>query len=145
MLALVFVGACAGLSAGAISVFLAHIAPRFGAGNFIRDADRTICFSRELSRREAHYIGIFVHLIVSAVIGGTYAFAVARHWLPDFGWLLMAGLSIVLFTIIGVVVLPLEGHGMFGVREDAWFPVDLCISSVAWGLLYGGLIRLWLP
>lgn len=138
-------GAAGGLAAGALITFLSHVAPQFGAGNFIRDIDQPTFFSRELSRREAHFLGILMHLIFTLFAGSVYALGVDRGWISSFMLLPILGWSLVLFLIVGLVALPLEGHGFFGVKHDAWFPVDLVFACLGWGALFFVFMRLWIP
>jgi hypothetical protein len=140
----VFAAMGAGASAGAILLFLSHIAPKFGAGNFVRDLDKPILLGRSVTRREAHFVGMFLHLVMSAVFGAGYA-VLADHGLvsgfdplPIFAW----GLG--LACVNGLVVFPIEGHGIFGIKEDSWFPVDLVITNLLWAALFWWLMRLWL-
>lgn len=138
-------GAYAGLAAGAILTFLSHVAPLLGAGNFVRDTDEPIAFGRALSRREAHLLGVLIHLILSLFFGVLFAFGVDQGWVSRFEFLPILGYSIVLFFATGLIVMPLEGHGILGMKHDAWFPVDALITNIFWGAFYLLLIRLWLP
>lgn len=140
----IFIAIGAGVSSGAMVLFLSHIAPRFGAGNFIRDLDRPHVFGKAITRREAHLLGIFVHLLLSGIFGGIYAALVAIDVFSGFFLLPLLGWGLLLTLVLGGVVLPLEGHGLFGVREDAWFPVDLLLTNVLWSLLFWWLMRVWL-
>lgn len=133
----------AGALSGAIMLFFSHVAPQFGAGNFIRDMDEPRILGKELSRREAHVIGALSHLLVAAISASIYAYLVTSgvapgyHFLPILGWSVVAGL------FIGGVIMPLEGHGVFGVKEDAWFPVDLFLTQAIWAVLFWWIINLW--
>jgi hypothetical protein len=140
---LIFPAMGAGVSAGAILLFLSHIAPRFGAGNFVRDLDQPVLFGRHITRREAHFVGIFVYLVFSLAFGGMYAFLVSAGIVSGFQLLPILGWSLILTIVSGGIILPLEGHGLFGVKEDAWFPVDLIITYIFWGILYWWLMSVW--
>lgn len=138
------IGAYAGVAAGAILLFLSHIAPRFAAQNFIQELGPSTIFGHTLSRREAHLMGILVHLILSLIYGALFAFGVERGWasftiLPILGW------SVILLLFTGLIVMPLEGHGWFGLKHDAWFAVDALLTNLLWGVMYFVLIKLWLP
>ena len=133
----------AGISAGAVLLFLSHVAPYVGAGNFIRDLDRPRLFGRTVSRREAHFVGILIHLIISALAGLGYGFLVGSGIASGFRLLPLCGWALLLTLATGGILLPLEGHGLFGIKEDPWFPVDLLLSNVLWALLFWGLVRVW--
>lgn len=132
-----------GAFAGAVMTFLSHVAPAVGAGNFIRDLDQPRIFGKPVSRREAHVLGIVMHLTLSTVFGGAFAFLVDRMVFSGFTLLPILAWSLVLALFSGGVVLPLEGHGVFGVKEDSWFPIDLVITNVMWGLLFWLMMSLW--
>ena len=128
-----------GMLAGSILVFLAHVAPDVAAGNFVKEFETPRLFGRTLTRREGHYAGILVHLFQSACSGAAFGWVVesgvARGHLS---WA-FACLPVVLTCVMGLLVLPLEGHGYFGVREDAWFPLDLALTNIVWSFLFWGL------
>lgn len=140
---MILIAAMAGTLAGIVMLLLSHLAPIVGAGNFVRDIDTPRVFGKEISRREATIIGALVHLIVSALFGALYAYAVRIGLTDGFRLLPLLGWSVVLSLFMGGVILPLEGHGIFGTREDAWFPVDLFVTNAIWAILFWWLIRLW--
>jgi len=136
--------ASAGFSVGAILLILSHLAPRFGAGNFVRDLDQPRLFGRQVTRREAHLVGILVHLIFSGLFGALYGLFVILGIFQNFDLLPILIWSAVQVVFVGGIILPLEGHGIFGIKEDVWFPIDLIILSVSWGILFWFFIKLWI-
>lgn len=133
----------AGALAGAILLLLSHLAPLFGAGNFIRDIDRPHIFGREVTHREAHFLGILVHMLISAWFGGLYAALVKIGIFSGYDALPILGWSVVMSVFVGGIVLPFEGHGLFGVKEDSWFPVDLFLTNIGWAVLFWWILSLW--
>ncbi len=117
-------------------LFLSHLAPYFKAGNFVRDLDQPVLLGRKVTRREAHLVGIFVFLILSTVFGGLFGLLVQTGVAAGFQFLPIILWSLVLTLVYGGVILPLEGHGFFGLKEDAWFPVDLVITDFLWAILF---------
>lgn len=140
---MILIGVITGVLVGAILLFAAHLAPMFGAGNFVRDLDEPVLFGRALSRREAHLLGVLVHLSMSALFGGAYVFLVDLGILSGYDLLSIIGWGVIMSFVLGGIVFPLEGHGLFGVKEDAWFPVDLILTNIAWSILFWWTIRLW--
>ncbi|MFZ2804408.1 MAG: hypothetical protein WA001_04245 [Patescibacteria group bacterium] len=132
-----------GALAGAFLLFLAHVAPSFGAGNFVRDIDEPHFFGRDISHREAHFLGMLMHLTLSGIFGGLYAYFVSAGVFTDYSLLPILGWGFLTSVFIGGVILPLEGHGIFGIKEDAWFPIDLVLTSLVWAVLFWGLMHLW--
>jgi hypothetical protein len=140
---LILLGGIAGAAAGGILLFLSHIAPRFGAGAFVRDLDAVRVFGREISRREAHALGMFLHLALSFVFGALYAFGVSQGIASGYRAVPLAAYAGLITLFAGGVVMPLEGHGLFGWKEDSWFVVDLFITNVLWTALYALVVTAW--
>ncbi len=124
-------------------LFLSHLAPYFGAGNFVFDLDEPRVFGRKVSRREAHLLGVLVHLVLTGVFGGLYAYLVQNGVFADFSLLPLLGWSLFVTVFMGGIVMPLGGHGVFGVKEDAWFPVDLLLTNAGWAIVFWWILRLW--
>lgn len=137
-------GTIAGMSAGVILAFLSHIAPRLGAGNFIPDTDKPKLFGKSVSRREAYLVGVLAHIILSGIFGAAFAACVEIGLFTDYGYVPMLVWVVALTLFSGLVVMPLEGHGWFGVRHDKWFIVDAFVTNVLWGILYLLLAHVWL-
>jgi hypothetical protein len=133
----------AGALAGAIMLLLSHLAPFIGAGNFVRDLDNPHFFGKQITQREAHFLGILIHLFLSAGFGGIFALLVMGGVVTGYGFGTLMIWGVVVTMFMGGVVLPLEGHGLFGTREDAWFPVDLFLTNMGWALLFWWMIHLW--
>lgn len=137
-------GVLAGMSAGVILAFLSHVAPRFGAGNFITDPVQPKLFGKSVSRREAHFIGLLVHILLSGCFGFLFACLVEFGWFADYAYIPMLVWVVALTSFTGFVVMPLEGHGFFGRKHDAWFMVDALITNLIWGHLFLLLVHVWL-
>ena len=128
-----------GIAAAAAVTALAHVAPRLGLQAFRSDVDAARFCGREFSRRESHVIGIFIHLVLYGCFGMFFgamnaAGVVSVHAAP------LVAYAIVLTAFIGGVIVPLEGHGLFGWHEDHWFVVDLLVMNAVWVLLFGLLL-----
>lgn len=134
----------AGIISGALITLLAHLAPVFGAGNYIRDLDQPRLFGKSVTRREAHLLGIAVHLVISGIAGGAFAFLLGQGVFQDISLSALLIWSCVVCVCNGGIILPLEGHGIFGIKEDAWFPVDLLLSHLMWGVLSWFVVQLWI-
>jgi hypothetical protein len=135
----------AGMGAGGIILFLSHIAPRFGAGNFLRDLDELHVLGRDYTRRESHVLGVLIHLLLCLVFGVVYKVGVDLGIITGYDFWSLVIYSVILTVFLGGVVMPLEGHGLFGFREDAWFPIDLLLTNLGWVFFFSVLMSLWLP
>lgn len=134
----------AGVIAGALIALLAHVAPMFGAGNYVRDLDQPRLLGKSVTRRESHLFGIVVHLVVSGFGGFAFAWSIGQGLFQEVSLLALLVWSCVICLFTGGIILPLEGHGVFGIKEDAWFPVDLVLSHLLWGVLIWFVMQLWI-
>lgn len=143
-MSLILLGGIAGVVAGAVLLFLSHVAPRFSAGAFVRDVDAVRVFGREISRREAHALGMLLHLALSFFFGAFFAFHVVQGVASGFNPAPLAAYAILITLFTGGVVMPLEGHGLFGWKEDGWFMMDLLLTNALWTVLYALIVRAWI-
>lgn len=141
---MIIVGLIAGTLAGVILLFFSHLAPYVGAGNFVSELAGTKMMGKRVTRREGQFVGMLVHVLVSAASGGLYMELMRYSVVADAGLFSILGWSAIMATFIGGVIMPLEGHGLFGIKEDAWFPIDLFLTNIGWGILFWWLLPTWL-
>ncbi len=131
----------AGFAAGGVLILLSHLAFRVGAGSGLREIDQLHFFGRTFSRRESRIVGILIHLILYGLAGSAFGilvqFGMLAHTVLD-----LTEYLLILTLVFGGVILPLEGHGLFGLEEDPWFPVDLLIANAIWVILFEAILRL---
>jgi hypothetical protein len=84
---MILAGLIAGTIAGAILLFLAHLAPYVGAGDYVDEVGRMEVLGQDLSPREGQFLGILVHVLVSGGFGALYGAFVAYGLAPGFGFL----------------------------------------------------------
>jgi hypothetical protein len=140
---MIIFGAIAGIVAGAIMILFSHLASRYGAARYVREIDVIVCFGRTCTRRESHIIGITVHMILYAFFGLLYAVLAEQGVVAGFGAMPLCIYAILVTLTIGGIFLPLEGHGLFGMREDKWFMIDLALANLGWIILYGAFMGIW--
>ena len=140
---MILASAASGTFAGVVLFVFSHVAPMFGAGNFIRDLDKPRIFGAAVSRREAHVVGALTHILVSGASGAMFGFLVSLNIFQGFDLISLLGWSVVMTLAIGGVICP-KGHGVWR-KRDAWFPVDLFITNILWSVLFWWMIRILLP
>ncbi len=140
---MILLGALSGACAGASLLLLTHIAPSLALQQVVRDVDEPRVFDKHISRREAHLVGVVVHVCAATVFGAVYGYFVREQLVPGFALIPLLGWGGVLWMFLGGIVMPIEGHGIFGVKEDSWFPVDLMITSFLWSFFYWIFVNIW--
>lgn len=138
---MILLSGIAGFVSALVVMGISHIAPRFGLSAFRRDMDEAKFRGKEFSHRESHVIGFLIHTILYTCFG--IFFGVAETYgifSVSFSSIAMYALYITIF--LGGVVIPLEGHGLFGWNEDHWFCVDLLVMDFIWAFLFGAMLLL---
>ncbi len=142
MSSIIIAGLCSGALAGVVMIFLSHIAPWFAKGSWVKNLEDPKALGKEITHREAHLLGILVHVIVAIISGAVFGYGVDAGY---FGFALLPYLAFIaiMTVLVGVFVLPFEGHGLFGHKLDRWMGVDLVVTNSLWVLLYALFIHLW--
>ena len=142
---MMMLGVVAGACAGASLLLLTHLAPFFAISRVVPDIDQpTTFFFKKLSRREAHILGAAIHIVTATLFGALYAYFVREQLAPGFTLLPLLGWGGVLALFMGGIVMPLEGHGIFGIKEDRWFPMDLFLTNFLWAFLFWVFVHVWI-
>jgi len=132
---LVLLSGCAGIVASGLIIFLSHFAHWFGV-EMSFDPDRARFFGSYVSKRESHTIGIVVHVLLYAAFGMIFGAFVLNNLLT-FQWWSLGVYAFAVTCFLGGVIAPLEGHGLFGWKEDHWFGADLFLMNIVWAALFG--------
>lgn len=134
------------LLAGAIGVFTSGvlllfsvIVPRWLVSKAVHELEVFRPGAGRMSKKESMLFGMVVHLIFSLFFGVLFGAAVMT------GILSVNAVSMLIYFFVmslflGGVVLPLEGHGLFGWKEDHWIPVDLLAMNALWILIFWALL-----
>ena len=143
MSSFILIGALAGLAAGTVLAFFSHLAPYIRSGKEVKLGDDPHVFGHPLNRREAHLLSLLVQLLLSVVFGAVFGWFLQLGWVGSFGILPLLVWSSALAFVTGAVVLPLDGHGLFGHKQEVWFFVDMLITNGIWALLVAAFAALW--
>lgn len=86
---------------------------------------------------------VAVHLLMSTLFGGVYALLVNR--LPGLPWspASLAFYALGYYVVVGGVLLPMIGLGMFGRREGGVVWLELLLASSGYAALLGVLAHLF--
>ncbi len=86
---------------------------------------------------------VTVHLLMSTLFGGAYVVLAGR--LPGLPWSIpsLAFYALGYYVIVGGILLPLVGIGLFGRREGSLVWLELLLSSGAYAALLGVLAHVF--
>ena len=143
MSSFILIGALAGLAAGTVLAFFSHLAPYLRPGDAREQGSGPHLFGHALSQREAHLLGLLIQLALATAFGAAYGWFLQLGWVGSFGILPLLLWSFALAFTTGAIVMPLNGHGLFGHKRDVWFFVNLLITNGIWALLVAGFAALW--
>jgi hypothetical protein len=130
----ILLDAFAGTAGGAVLIFLSFLLPHLGLIQHSRlEADPG--HIHHLPRREANILSVAVHLVLFGILGMILGICVrAGVASTSIGSVLGAGTIVTL--IFGGIILPIEGSGVFGWKEDHWLGIDLFVMNVIWVVLF---------
>lgn len=94
---------------------------------------------RIFSKQESSILGVLLHIVFSLFFGVVFgvgmSFGIFSLQISS-----MAVYFVAMSLVLGGIVLPIEGHGLFGWREDHWIPVDLLAMNVLWIFIFWALL-----
>jgi uncharacterized membrane protein YagU involved in acid resistance len=128
-----------GVVASGVLILFSYLIPRW----FVSGAEHTLDMvrfgGRAFSKKESAMIGIFIHLVFSLFFGVIYGVGM-NAGIFDLSITMMFVYSLVMTLVLGGILLPLEGHGLFGWKEDHWIAVDLFTANILWVLIFWALV-----
>lgn len=130
----ILLDAFAGTAGGAVLIFLSFLLPHL---NLIRhprlEADPG--HIHHLPRREANIVSVGVHLVLFGILGMLFGLCIRSGLATaSFGSIVTAGFIVTI--IFGGIILPIEGSGFFGWKEDHWLGIDLFVMNSVWVVLF---------
>lgn len=128
-----------GIVTSGVLILFSILMPRWFVSGAVHQLDVIRISGRALSKKESNIVGILIHLIFSLFFGVLFGAGV-NVGIVDVTAISMGIFFIVLSLIFGGIVLPLEGHGLFGWKEDHWIPVDLLAMNGVWVLIFWALL-----
>lgn len=128
-----------GIATSGLLMLLSAIIPRFFIAKVELRLDSIRFGTKQLSKRESSVLGILFHLILSFFFGVIFGACAVAGMLSQ-GFLSFVIYWLFMSIVLGGVILPLEGHGFFGWKEDHWISVDLLAMNVLWVLIFWALL-----
>ncbi|MDP3985494.1 MAG: hypothetical protein Q8P82_01905 [bacterium] len=130
-----FLGAAVGLVI-AIPAFVSELTRR--GKNLPLLMDVHACWKRTCTPEETFLLSLFTHILASLSFGGLYAFFAIMGWgNQNFHLPSIAAFGMIFYLLIGVIILPLAGLGMFARKEGrlVWlelFAIQFLTSVGLW-------------
>lgn len=135
MISLPILTGAIGIVASGVLVLLSAIVPRWFVSEAVHELEVFRFGSKALSKKSSRLVGVLVHFIFSMFFGILFG-AGMTVGIFQLNLASMGIFSIIMTLILGGIILPLEGHGLFGWREDHWIPVDLFAMNVLWIFIF---------
>lgn len=139
MINISLIAASAGVVASGVLILFSAIIPRWFVSAAVHQLDVIHMSGRILSKKESYVVGILIHLIFSLFFGALFGVGM-RLGIVDISIVSMMVFYVVVSLVLGGIVLPIEGHGLFGWKEDHWIPVDLLAMNAVWVLIFWALL-----
>jgi hypothetical protein len=139
MMNLPFLAGAIGVTASCVLILFSFLLPRWFVSTAVHQIDAFRFGDRIFSKKESQTLGVFIHLIFSMFFGALFGVGM-NMGIFDVGLLSMTIYLVIISLILGGIVLPVEGHGLFGWREDHWIPVDLIAMNTVWIFIFWGLL-----
>lgn len=144
-------GALGGLVAFvfAFPAILLEIMERGRVKNAPLVVDVKTIFGYKLKRSEVFLVGLLLHVIVGFVFGVVYVLFVERGWLfitnSPYTTLSLIVYALLSFVVVGVVLYPLLGMGLFARKEGKRVWMELLASHLILGLSLWLLVQYYQP
>ena len=120
MISLPILTGAIGIVASGVLVLLSAIVPRWFVSEAVHELEVFRFGSKTLSKKGSRLVGILVHFIFSLFFGILFGAGMTIGFF-QLNLASMGTLSIIMTLILGGIILPLEGHGLFGWREAGEF------------------------
>mgnify|MGYP006865011879 CR=1 FL=1 len=100
-------------------------------------------------KHEVFFIGLLLYLVLGFLFGAVYVLFVTQGWLfvtnapyTIYSLLVFAVLS---WVVVGLVLFPLLGMGMFGIKEGKYVWVEMLVSHFILGVSLWLLVQYYQP
>jgi len=100
-------------------------------------------------KHEVFFIGLLLYLVLGFLFGAVYVLFVTQGWLfvtnapyTIYSLLVFAVLS---WVVVGLVLYPLLGMGMFGIKEGKYVWVEMLVSHLILGVSLWLLVQYYQP
>lgn len=126
----------------AVPGFISELGKR-GPKNIPLLIDVKTFWGRTLTRGEVFWFGLFVHLLMAAFFGALYELIVVKAFVQPYHLGNLLAYASFYYLLVGGVVFPLVGQGLFGRKEGKTVWYELLIVHYLFAALVWLEIYLW--
>lgn len=128
-----------GIATSVVLMLLSILIPQSFVSKAEHELDEVRFGSKAFSKRESTVVGMLLHAMLSFFFGVVYG-ACLNAGVLSVDAVSLGIYFLVTAAILGGIILPLEGHGFFGWKEDHWISVDLLAMNALWILIFWALL-----
>lgn len=127
----------AGLAAFLLSIpaIVVELADRQHKINLPLLVDVRQIFGRKIAPTEMFWIALLVHLVLGTLFGVTHQVFVGAGWIEPYTILSMLIYTILFWLVVGTVLFPLIGFGLFAMKEGNWVWLEVLITYLLIGAI----------
>jgi len=98
-------------------------------------------WGKRLTRGEVFWLGLFVHLLMAALFGALYELIVVKSLVAPYRLENLLAYATLFYLLVGGVIFPVVGAGLFGRREGKTVWYELLITHylfafIVWLMVY---------
>ena len=100
-------------------------------------------WGKKLTRGEIFWLGLFVHLLMAALFGVLYQFEFLNININPYALDNLAVYATMFYLLVGGVIFPIVGLGLFGKKEGRWVWFELLVTHHLFGFFVWLLVFLF--
>jgi hypothetical protein len=133
----------------AIPAIVLEIMERGKVKNIPLIVDVKTIFGRKLKNEEVFWVGLLVHVILGTLFGLVYVLFVLKGWLlftnAPYTLLSLFLYAICAWVVVGIIIFPALGMGLFGRKEGKRVWMELLASMFVLGISMWLLVQFYQP
>jgi hypothetical protein len=137
----VFLSLAAGLIT-AIPGFISELGKKAPA-NIPLLIDVKTFWGHKLTRGEVFWFGLFIHLLMAALFGALYQLEILKSNINPYALDNLAVFATLFWILLGGVIFPIVGLGLFGKKEGRWVWFELLVTHHLFGFFIWLLVTLF--
>lgn len=100
-------------------------------------------WGHKLTRGEVFWFGLFIHLLMAALFGALYQLEMLKSNINPYALDNLAVFATLFWLLLGGVIFPLVGLGLFGKKEGRWVWFELLVTHHLFGFFIWLLVVLF--